>query len=166
MIFVRIFGIRAARIQMPTNYITTKITNIIFTSFATTLRSIKRKVSIILAQLSSHSTPPSVVDSGEKCDNRVDGVISDLKLEVDKRTPIDVFKKNLEQYVQAPSAYFKISPCVNIQDDDGYMSRTDIDTLKSLDNDATLHVKLSPPIKPNTQTVKLSILDYKANRVS
>lgn len=108
----------------------------------------------------------AISDFDEKYDNRVDGVISDLKLEVDKRTPIDVFKRHLEQYVQAPGAYFKISRYLNIQDDHGCFNRTDINSLESLENDATLLVKLNPPIKANSARVKLSLLDYKANRVN
>ncbi|XP_065220993.1 ubiquitin carboxyl-terminal hydrolase 47-like isoform X2 [Planococcus citri] len=88
-----------------------------------------------------------------------------LKLEVDKRTPVDVFKKNLEQYVQTPSVFFKISPYANIQDEQGYMSRMDISSLEKLENDATLHIRLNPIMKPNTPRVKLSLLDYKANRI-
>lgn len=105
-------------------------------------------------------------------------MISDIKIEVDKRMPIDVFKKKMEQYVQAPCSYFKICPDSGANNyssdiyntyqsrDIDFASRIDISSLESIENNATLHVKLSPPPKPNALKVRLFVVDYKASKVS
>lgn len=87
-------------------------------------------------------------------------MISDIKIEVDKRMSIDLFKKNLEQYVQAPSSCFKI-----VLGDSEFPFQMINTSLKLIENDTTLYVKLSPPLKPNTLKVKLFVFDYNASKV-
>lgn len=95
----------------------------------------------------------------------VDGLISDLKIEVDKRIPINVFKKYLEQYVQAPSPYFKLCSDNYVQGDCEWSAGMNITSLGHVEDEATLHVRLGRPSKPGTIKARVFQLNFDNSKV-
>lgn len=91
-------------------------------------------------------------------------LISVLNIEVDKRMPMNTFKKYLEPYIQVPSLYFTLSTDrfiqVNIWSFD-----MNIESLKYIDDGETLHVRLNYPSKYGTTRHRVFLLDFNSNQV-
>lgn len=96
----------------------------------------------------------------------VDGLISDVKIEVDKRIPLGTFKKYLEQYVQVPSPYFKLCTDSFVQGVSEWSPGMNVNSLGCIEDGATLHVRLDRPSKPGTIRGRLYRLDFKTIKVS
>ena len=94
-----------------------------------------------------------------------DGAVTDLKVDVDKRMPMDVFKKHLEPYVHVPSPYFKLM-CPEKYDVNSSSNNLYVTNLIAVGNDATVRVHLYRPTKPGVPKTKLFYLNLSSTKVS
>lgn len=94
----------------------------------------------------------------------VDGAVTDLKVDVDKRMPIEVFKKHLEQYVHVPSPYFKLL-CTPKCDMNSSTNNLYVTSLMTVSNDATIRVHLRRLTKPGVPKTNLFYLDLGSSKV-
>lgn len=74
-------------------------------------------------------------------------MILDLTVEVDKRIPLDAFKKHLESYVGVHSLYFNCFQNSTRSKHGVFSSDEMIASLRNLEFDSTLHVRLGYPPK-------------------